>query len=355
MHSSFRELYLSRIREFFREPARIFWVYGFPTILAVCLGLAFKGQTRDTVAVDVVENADAPRVLEALREYEARALRTDPPAPLLKVRSGSESEVFDRLRTAKTALAVIPGPSDEVTYRFDGSRAESRLARLVVDDVLQRAWGRGDSLEAREALVQERGARYIDWLIPGLIGMNAMGGGLWGIGFLVVGFRRNKLLKRFVATPMPRRNFLGAILAARLTFLIPDVVVLLSIGVFVFGMPIRGSLALVFLIELAGAAAFAGIGLLIASRVNTTETVNGLINMVMLPMWMFSGIFFSYERYPEALHPFIKALPMTQLLDALRGVILEGAGPADVAAPLAILACWGLATFTLALRLFKWT
>ena len=111
-----------------------------------------------------------------------------------------------------------------------------------------------------------------------------MGGGLWGIGFLLVNLRIGKLLKCFVATPMPRRDFLRRILASRLTFLIPDVTVLLLLGTLAFDMPIRGNLLVFFLIDVVGALAFAGIGLLVASRATTTETVSGLMNLVMLPM-----------------------------------------------------------------------
>jgi ABC-type multidrug transport system permease subunit len=153
---------------------------------------------------------------------------------------------------------------------------------------------------------------------------------------------------------MPRENFLLAILGARMTFLVPDVGVLLLMGVLMFGMPIRGSILLIALVEFVGALAFAGIGLLIASRVSTTEAVSGLMNLVMLPMWLFSGVFFSSERFPAAFQPFIQALPLTQLIAALRLVILEGAGISAVAGSLVILAAWAIGTFLLALRLFRW-
>ena len=171
--------------------------------------------------------------------------------------------------------------------------------------MLQRAQGRTDLRSSSDVYVTEPGSRYIDFLIPGLIGLNAMGGGLWGIGFLVVNFRIAKLLKRFVATPMPRRDFLLALLGARLTFVIPDLTVLLLLGTLMFKMPIRGNLALVIAIDMLGALAFAGIGLLVGSRATTTEAVSGLMNLVMLPMWLFSGVFFASSRFPEcvpALH-----------------------------------------------------
>ena len=244
-----------------------------------------------------------------------------------------------------------------LTYRYDPTRPEAGAARAAVDAIVQRAAGRVDPVATRSELVQEPGSRYIDFLIPGLIGVNTMGGGLWGIGFLLVNFRIAKLLKCMVATPMPRRDFLLAILGARLTFLIPDMAVLLMLGVFAFGMPIRGSLALVILIDVVGALAFAGIGLLIGSRAQTTETVSGLMNLVMLPMWILSGVFFSSDRFPAAVQPLIQALPLTQLTHALRRVILEGAGllDHDILIALAILSAWAVVTFVVALRIFRWS
>ncbi len=352
-YSSLFELYLNRLREFYRQPARIFWVYGFPIIVAVGLGLAFRSRPPETVAVTVTDAPALASVREALSKPEVAAPRGGRPGIRMVLRS--EDEALKALQTGKTPLVVLPSPSGVgVVYRFDPTRPEADVARAAVDDALQRANGREDVLPVRDELVTEPGSRYIDFLIPGLMGLNTMGGGLWGIGFLLVNFRIGKLLKRFAATPMPRRNFLLSLLGARLTFLVPDVAALLALGVFLFGMPVRGSLWLVVLIELVGALAFAGIGLLVACRAETTETVSGLMNLVMLPMWLFSGVFFSSDRFPASFQPFIQALPLTQLISALRHVLLEGAGLVDVGGSLAILGLWAVGTFLLALRLFRW-
>jgi ABC-type multidrug transport system permease subunit len=265
-----------------------------------------------------------------------------------------EKEARQRLLTGKTPLVIEPGAS-RVTYHFDPTRPEAVAAKAAVDDILQAAHGRKNPLETQVEEVKEPGSRYIDFLIPGLIGLNTMGGGLWGIGFLLVNFRIAKLLKCFMATPMPRRDFLLALLGARLTFLIPDLFVLLLLGKLAFQMPIRGDLLLVIVVDVLGALAFAGIGLLIASRAQATETVSGLMNLVMLPMWLFSGVFFSSDRFPAAAQPFIQALPLTQLISALRRVILEGAGWLDVAPAMIILTAWAVVTFLIALRIFRWT
>jgi ABC-2 type transport system permease protein len=346
-------LYLARVREFVRQPTRLFWVYGFPTVVAVCLGLAFDGRRPTDIQVDLVRNAASPPIEKILIDHGAEAKRNHQAGFLLKV--VSETEADRRLRTGKTPLVVVASVSGPTTYKYDPARPESNTARATVDDVLQRAHGRIDPLATKDVTAQEPGSRYIDFLIPGLIGLNAMSGGLFGIGFVVVSFRTAKLLKCFVATPMPRRNFLLALVGARLTFLIPDVAILLTLGTVVFKMPIRGSLALVILVAIVGALAFAGIGLLISSRANSIEAINGLMNLVMLPMWLFSGVFFSSERFPHVLQPFIQALPLTQLLIALRGVMLEGMGLLQIAPALAILAAWTIGTFLLAHRLFRWT
>jgi ABC-2 type transport system permease protein len=361
MSSPLFQLYLVRLRDFYRQPARVFWVYGFPTLLAIALGFAFRNRPPAPVAVDLVSSSGAAEIKAALDAHNAsleRAKSAGSPRvdlPAVEVHEASPDEATKRLNTGRTPLVIEPDGARGWTYRYDPTRPEAAGARLVIDDVLQEAAQRKNPRPTRDVHVSEPGSRYVDFLIPGLIGLNAMGGGLWGIGFLLVNFRIAKLLKRYVATPMPRRDFLLALLGARLTFVIPDLAVLLLLGTLMFHMPIRGNLALVIAIDLLGALAFAGIGLLVACRANTTETASGLMNLVMLPMWLFSGVFFSSDRFPATFQPLVQALPLTQLVSALRRVILEGDGLFDVSASLLILACWSIVTFVLALRLFRWT
>jgi ABC-type multidrug transport system permease subunit len=339
----------------------VFWVYGFPTLLAIALGFAFRNRPPAPIQVDLIQGTGSASINAAIEGHNVALERAKekgtPPlsTPAIEVHETSEVEAKTRLKTGKTPLVIEPLGTETWSYRFDPTRPEASTARLIIDDVLQQAAGRTNPRTTTDELVTEPGARYIDFLIPGLIGLNAMGGGLWGVGFLLVNFRIAKLLKRFVATPMPRRDFLLAVLGARLTFVIPDLVVLLLLGSLMFNMPIRGSLALVVGVDMLGALAFAGIGLLAASRANSIETISGLMNMVMLPMWLFSGVFFSSDRFPAVVQPLIQLLPLTQLVGTLRKVMLEGAGLADVSSGLLILAGWAVLTFYLALRFFRWT
>jgi ABC-2 type transport system permease protein len=201
----------------------------------------------------------------------------------------------------------------------------------------------------------ERGARYIDFLVPGLLGMNLMGTGMWAIGFSLVQQRAGKLLKLFIASPMRRWHLLAAQVLARLVFLALEVAILLGFAVVALDVPMRGPVAAVATVCVLGALSFVGLGLLVAARPRTIEGVSGLMNFVMFPMWIFSGVFFSNERFPAALQPFIQALPLTALNDALRAVMLEGATLASQVPELAILLGWGLIGFAGALKLFRWS
>ncbi len=337
-----RELLLARIREFLREPEAIFWVYGFPLLLALGLGIAFRNQPAEKVYVDIQQAPGAETVLQRLQK-----------SPEMVVAIHPEAVCRDRLRLGKSSLVVIPG--DPTTFLFDPTRSESVLARRRVDDALQRAAGRKDMVATRDEHMTQPGARYIDFLVPGLLGMNLMGSGMWGIGFVIVDMRVRKLLKRYVATPMKRSDFLWSMVGARLVFIIPELIIILGAGVLVFGIPIRGSVFAILVLCCLGAMSFAGLGLLAASRAQRIETISGLMNLIQLPMWLFSGIFFSSERFPAALQPFVQALPLTQLNNALRSIILEGASLGSQTWKLAILAAWGGISFLCALRWFRWS
>ncbi len=339
------QLTLVRYREFFREPEAVFWVFVFPVLLTAGLGIAFRNQAPERTPVAVVERgAASASVVEALAR-----------SPDLLASALPEAAAADALRTGRVALVVVPGAaSDTAEYRFDSERPESRMARLLVDDALQRAAGRQDPIGVADRRVSEPGSRYVDFVVPGLLGMNLMGSGIWGLGFAIVDARRKKLLKRLIATPMSRVQFLASFVLSRLTLLVIEVAVLVGFAVLAFGVPLRGSVASLVIICLLSALSFAALGLLLASRARTVEGVSGLMNLVMLPMWIFSGMFFSASRFPDALQPFIQALPLTAVNDALRASMLEGAGWARLAPEIGIIGAWLLLSFALAVRLFRW-
>jgi ABC-type multidrug transport system permease subunit len=340
-HHPFWQLTLARFREQLRQPEVLFWVFAFPLLLAVALGLAFRNRPADVIRVGVEAGPQADSVAALLAR-----------APGFKVAVLAGAEAAGQLRKGRVAIVVVPGPT--LLYRYDSTRSESRMARLATDDALQRGLGRQDARPVADQKVMEKGSRYIDFLIPGLLGLNLMGTGMWGLGYAVVDARKKKLMKRMMASPMRRSHYLLSYVVARLTMLGPEVVLLIGFGMVAFGVPMRGSVMTFLLIAVIGAMCFAGIGLLTASRARTTETANGLMNLVMMPMWILSGVFFSSANFPVVMQPVIRVLPLTALNDALRGVMLDGASLAGVAGPAAICAAWGVVSFAIALKIFRW-
>jgi ABC-2 type transport system permease protein len=368
------QLTLARWRTFYREPSAVFWTFGFPILLAVALGIAFRNRPPEPVSV-CIESGPDTAAAEALNN--ALSHSDDIESWVLPPEAASAA-----LRTGKADVVVVPGsavpgsavPGSAVpgsplagsplagsplagfprVYRYDPTRPESRLARILVDDALQRAEGRRDPTATTDMTVTEPGSRYIDFLVPGLVGMGLMSSGLWGIGFVIVEMRTQKLVKRLLATPMRRTDFLLAFVVMRGLFLVFELPVLIGFGALAFSVPIRGSIALLFALGILGSLVFAGIGLLVASRAKNTQTVAGLINLVTMPMFLFSGVFFSAERFPEPMQPIIRALPLTALNDALRAVMLDGATFPAVARQTVILVAWGSVSFVLALLAFRW-
>ena len=337
----FVEMTITRLLLLVREPEMIFWVFIFPLLMALALGIAFQSPSEAPVAVAVEQGAGAAELLDALAAHES-----------VEIVSLAPGATAAALRDGLAHVVVAPG--DPPTYRYDPTRPESRLARQTVDDLLQRAAGRRDVWTGRNETVTAPGSRYIDWLIPGLLGMNIMGTGMWGIGFTLVVQRTRKLLKRLTATPMRRHQYLAALVTARMVLLGLELVALVGFARLMFGVPIEGSLISLAAVSLLGAMTFGGVGLLTASRAQTIEGVSGIMNVVMAPMWICSGVFFASSNFPDAMQPFIQALPLTALNDALRGVMLDGNGLIANGPDLLILAAWGGASFGVALRIFRW-
>ncbi|HEY7097161.1 MAG TPA: ABC transporter permease [Terriglobales bacterium] len=345
--SGFRTLLIARMLEMKREPEIIFWVFGFPLLLALGLGIAFRNKPADVTRVAVIAGGGDQNAMTLIQNSPDKAL--------IRAEVIPEAEALQGFRLGKFDLVVQPNGSGAYQYRYDPARPESVLSRAEVDAALQAAAGRKNALSTSSVTSSEPGSRYIDFLIPGLLGMNVMNAAMWGIGFALVDMRQRKLLKRFVATPMRRSDFLLALASSRLLLMVLEVGLLLGFGALVFQMRILGSIVGILLLGAVGALSFAGLGLLTASRAQKIESVSGLINLVMMPMWIFSGVFFSYERFPAAVQPFIKLLPLTALNDALRATILEGSTLASQSGRLLVLTVWGAISFFVALRIFRWT
>lgn len=336
------EITKARLRELYREPGALFWVFGFPVIMAVVLGIAFSNRPAAIPCVVIVDTPHSGWLEKSL------------PPDRVERRVVSLHEAEMSLKKGEVDLVIRSDAPGEVVYLFDDDHDESRLARLAVDDVLQRARGRNDVVKTADEAPKERGTRYIDFLIPGLIGLNIMSGSMWGVGYALVLSRKRRLLRRLAATPMRRAHFLLGYVLFRLIFLVWEVTALLLFGYLAFDVAIQGSVVSVALIAVLGAMSFTGLGLLVAARTASLEAANGWLNFLMLPSYLLSGAFFSYLKFPEVMHAPIRLLPLTALNDAMRAVFNDSASLVALWPELGVLAFWALTSFILALYTFRW-
>ncbi len=333
------QLTLLRFREFIREPEAIFWNLAFPILLTAGLGIAFREQPPEVFRVAAV----TPQLAQSLKQDKE-----------LAVEQLASDSALTALRTGKVVLIAESGANGAVTFRYDDTNPVARNARLVADRALQVAAGRANPVTVADTIHREPGSRYIDFLVPGMIGMGLLNSGMWGLVFSIVDTRRRKLLKRIVATPMPRHYYLLSFLCWRFILLPLEVGIPLGFGVLFFGVPLRGSLIELLLLCILGAFTFGAMGLLVASRAQTIEGASGIMNLVQLPMWIVSGVFFSADRFPAFAQPIIKVLPLTAVNDALRANMLQGESLAGAMPQVASLGVCLIVCFTAALKLFRW-
>jgi ABC-2 type transport system permease protein len=347
------ELTIARLKETFREPEVLFWVFIFPILLAVALGIAFREKPEDKIRIAIEQSELAEQI-----------------STILSARNGVETvllgdkEANEQLRKGKVDLIVgIDKASDpsrqdsafgSLVFTYDKTRSASEIARLSSQDAIERGLGRKDLVSIRDNLVETPGSRYIDFLIPGMIGMNLMGSGMWGVGYAVVLARTRRLLKRLAATPMRRSHYLLGFMLSRMAFIVPEVAVLVAVGWIVFKVRVYGTIFDLTVVSLLGSMTFVGLGTLVAARSKTIEAASGWINLIMMPMYVLSGAFFSYERFPAFAIPIIRALPLTALNDALRAVMNDGKPLWAIWLELAVLIIWGLGSFVVALKIFRW-
>jgi ABC transporter DrrB family efflux protein len=337
-YSSLFQLTMTRFRLFLREPEAVFWIFVFPILLAVGLGIAFRNRPADVLQVGAT-TAQLTQALSADKGLTASTI--------------DEATGTHALATGNILLLAIQ-TSNGVSYKYDDTNPDARSARLLADRAIQTAAGRREVVSASNQLIHETGARYIDFVVPGLLGMNVMSSAIWGMGFAIVEARQKKMLKRLVASPMPRWQYLASYILSRLAMLVIEVGAFLGFARVAFGVPFRGSLLELGVLCLLASLAFSALGLLVASRAKTMEAASGLMNLVMLPMWILSGVFFSASRFPAMIQPFVRALPLTAAIDALRGNMLQGMNLGQMISPVAILLAWLIVPFVIALRIFRW-
>jgi ABC-2 type transport system permease protein len=365
--NSLIQLILIHYREFIREPGILFWSIIFPVLMAWVLGIAFSKKAElaqqvafiedslqmnvdfrqflnDAVYIDNPQN-DGPYYFEKtihnekLGKTSFKFLLTDWDGGLLLLKRGQVNLI----------LREYP---DSLEYFFDPLNPQAKMVYILLSSTIN-----DENLVYETASINpltQKGNRYIDFLIPGLIAMGVMNSLLWGISYALIDMRSKKLMRRMVATPMKRSEFLISIFLARLSITIIEALLLLIFAFAYFHISIQGSLPALMMVFLAGNIAFSGIAILISSRTANSRIGTGLINVITMPMTVLSGIFFSYHNFPDFAVPIIQKFPLTMMADSIRSIFIEGAGFAQVSLNALILSIIGIICFSIGLRTYKW-
>lgn len=365
-------LTLSLLREITREPGVLFWGILFPILMTLGLGLAFskKADVVRKVAIipsenityndssnltiflnDLCEKNISPEQEDYRWKLEIRDDKLGNTAFLFYAMTWEESMVLLKRGTVNLIIKEEEGKTE---YHFDPLNGDAELIYLKLSGIISsgKLIPAGRTTEIRPLTLT--GTRYIDFLVPGLITMGVMMSSMWGISYGIIEKRSKKLLRRLVATPMKKSHFLIALITVRITMNFIEAIVLLLFALIAFNMTIQGSIPAMILMFLAGNIAFAGIAVFVSSHTSNTEVGNGLINFVVMPMMVLSGIFFSYHNFPDWSIPVIEKLPLTMMTDGIRSIFNEGAGFSEVTIPVIILTATGALFFGVGLKIFKW-
>jgi len=368
LNRSFLQLILVQIRDFYREPAVLFWSFLFPILMAWGLGIAFNKKPEVTKTIAVVINKG-----ESIDDFEKICANTNYIKKQdslnntfyyiinygnenlgithfkLKPVSWTQAELMVKRGNASLIIATNTGKLD---YHFDKYSSEGQLAYLQLTSIFNDEKSTVQQAEIKP--MTEKGTRYIDFLIPGLIAMNVMMSTMWGISYTLIEARTKKLLRRMVATPMPKWEYILSHITARIVLCFAEASIIFSFAYYYFGIKIEGSVFAFVILFISGILGFSGLSVLIASRTAKTQIGNGLINLIIMPMMLLSGIYFSYHNFPDAVIPFIQALPLTMLADGTKAIFNESAGFAEVWKYILILNTFGLITFIIGLKYYKW-
>ncbi|MDR2497330.1 MAG: ABC transporter permease [Tannerellaceae bacterium] len=349
--------------ETIREPETLFWGIVFPVLISIGLGLAFTQKSEEKFQVLVI--SERPTELDSVLAIYGRAGEyKGRPAQVWRVTDkvlGNAEFNFVRSDLRSAIVSLKRGEADvmigdtlgALRYHFDPHNSQAQLVYMKLSAMLKSPSVRTEDSSPVEPITL-KGVRYIDFLIPGLIAFGLMGSMMWGVSYTIIERRSQKLLRRMVATPMRKSNYLISLMAVRTFMNIIEALILIAFAALIFGITVQGNIAALITLYMAGNLAFAGIAILISSRTHKTEVGTGLINLVQMPMMILSGIFFSYHNFPDWSIGFIRLLPLTAMADGIRSIFNEGAGWMEILSPTLALSVLGVSCFIIGMKRFKW-
>lgn len=346
LSQSFKEQVKCRWREFRREPSAFFWVIFMPILWMIALGFAFSDPKPEVYSIGWYSSADN-------QEEHKKVLGLIENDPQLKVNTGSKEKLNPLLKMGEISL-VFSIEDDVLQFKLDPINPVATRAKAYVDRILQAGYGRENVLTVTTEVIKAKGSRYVDFLIPGLLGLSIMSTSLFGVGMTIVSNRKENLLKRYVASPMPPYEYVVSHIVGRVITLATEFAAIFIAGWIIFDFHVYGNFISYCLFAILGAAAFTGIGILCGSRTRSIPFISGITNLIMIPMTMVCGVFFSYAAFPEWMKAWIKFLPLTALNDGLRKIALEGQSIFQLQFEISVLVVFTVVTAIAATKAFKW-
>jgi ABC-2 type transport system permease protein len=368
-----KTLTLANFKEMLREPGVLFWGIVFPILMSLGLGIAFNTKSDVIRKIGIIGNTDSIFKDTSLLIHKFLAVKT--------IKSYNEKEKTDNylfrienkklgntnfhfriltwndavmeLKRGKISL-VMEEKNDSVNYLFDPANPDAQLTYIRLSQIFGSRDFVSDENDVNIKPLTLEGTRYVDFLVPGLIAMGIMMSIMWGVSYTIIERRSKKLLRRMVSSPMKKSHFLISIIAVRVCMNFIEGCLIFFFAFLVFGIRIQGSLPALLLVFISGNIMFSGLAVFISSKTSKTEIGNALINLVVMPMMLLSGIFFSYHNFPDWMITVIQKLPLTMVADDIRSIFIEGAGIAQIATHCLILCLGGIIFFTAGIRIFKW-
>lgn len=339
-------IFKARNHEFFRDRAAFGWNFLFPFLIVVGFGIIFGGRDHSEFKVGVFPWNASETAIEQVRIPDA----VKQTRYVKFIGFASLEQGLEKLRHHKIDFLVRAG---DVPYSYWINDTSPK------GYIVEKMFSAGLAPEAAVNLaekkqIQGEAVRYIDWLFPGILGMNMMFSALWGVGYVVVRYRKNGVLRRLKATPLTSLEYLAAQMLSRI-FLLMFITIIVWAGCdLIFSFQVAGSYLNLLVLFFMGGLSLTALGLLMASRGTSEEFTSGILNFITWPMMFLSEVWFSLEGAPEWIRAFAQVFPLTHMLRAVRSVMSDGAGLTDVAPELIVMAAMTLVFLTAGAALFSW-
>ncbi|MCX6231931.1 MAG: ABC transporter permease [Bacteroidetes bacterium] len=362
----------ANFRELMREPAVLFWGIIFPILMSIGLGAAFSAKQDVIRKVGIINSNNSLSndsstikkflLLYTTKEYHANENITYYSYKIKNEKLGNSIFLFQETNWKDAIVALKRGrinvvmeeKNNGILYSFDPSNPDAQLTYIKLTKFFPAQSYISEENTDNIKLLTLEGTRYIDFLIPGLLAMGVMMSSMWGISYTIIERRSKKLLRRLVSTPMKKSYFLISIITVRFAMNFIEAALLFLFAHIAFGIHIQGNIPALITVFLAGNIAFSGLAVFISSNTSKTEIGNALINVVVMPMMILSGIFFSYHNFPDWFIPIIQKFPLTIMADDIRSIFIEGAGFAEIFIHSLLLSITGILFFITGVKFFKW-